>query len=276
MDGYLHSNLSILKKNITDDGDNVIVVAGQEGAGKSVFAMTIGWFLNPGMVLEDVCFNPEDFKRRVLGASKGQTIIYDEAITGMRTARWASEVYGALINLVAQIRQKNLNIILVIPSFFELGKYFAIHRSVALFLISKKDGMRGFYRAYGMDKKQKLYVKGRRDYDYKVVYSDFHGKFPKFYPVDEQKYRKKKLDEMNMEQNKKEDVADTKTLIKVREQRNALLYLLKKGDKKWTNTQLSKDLMTLSKYALDSTAITSAVDGVEERVMGGMGPLRPQ
>lgn len=208
MEGYIANNLDFIKDDVKNDNDAVIIVDGKEGSGKSVFAMTCAYYMDPTLTLERVCFNPDDFKKQILKAKPLQAVIFDEAITGLRARRWASMVNNALIEMLAQIRQKNLIIIMVIPSFFELEKYISIHRSVALLHVYRKAGKRGYYRAYSEDRKATLYMLGRKAYNYNVVMSNFHGDFGEFYPVDEQTYRKKKLDALTSAQKEEPKVGD--------------------------------------------------------------------
>lgn len=224
LDGYLKSNLDFIRKDLRDDSDAVIVITGKERGGKSVFAMTVGKYIDPSLDLARVTFTPSEFRAAVLKAGKYECVIFDEAITGMRAQRWTSEVNQALVELLAQIGQKNLAVIIVIPSFFELGKYVAIHRSVALLHIYREAGQRGFFKAYNGDSKTTLYVLGKKSYDYNVVHPDFYGRFTNQYVIpDEAAYRAKKLQAL-MHPAKFESNA----LVKARAQRNKLIQILSK------------------------------------------------
>jgi len=192
LDGYLKTNLDFITDDVRQDSDAVIVVSGKERSGKSVLAMQVGYYLDPTLTLDRVCFNPGEFKKQVLAAKKYTCVIYDEAVTGMRAVRWSNEVNQALVELLAQIGQKNLIIILVIPSFFELGKYSALHRSVALLQVHRSDGKRGFFKVYDENKKVRLYMLGKKLYDYSVTNPNFYGRFTNKYVLDETAYRAKK------------------------------------------------------------------------------------
>lgn len=198
LDGYLKSNLDYLSKDVKHDNDAIVVVSGREGSGKSWFTIQCAAYLDPTFNLDRVVFNPEDFKLRVKNSKKYQCIVYDEAITGLRAARWASEINQALIEMLGQIRQLNLFIFIVIPSFFELGKYIAIHRSQALLMTYKnKKGDRGQFSAYSYEKKRYMYVVGKKTYSERVTKPDFFGRFTKAFPLDEEAYRKKKFDALS-------------------------------------------------------------------------------
>ena len=149
IDGYLKNNFDYLSKDVRDDNDCIIVVTGREGSGKSWFTIQVAAYLDPSLTLDRIVFNPVDFKKQIMLAKKYECVVFDEAITGVRAARWATEVNQALIEMLGQIRQLNLFIFIVIPSFFELGRYIAIHRSQALLMTYKnKEGRRGQFSAF--------------------------------------------------------------------------------------------------------------------------------
>lgn len=193
LDGYLKTNLDMMKKVIQDDWDFLIVVDGLEGSGKSVFTMQIAQYASQHKLeINDLCFTGEEFEKRVWAAKKYQAVIFDEAIEGMTGSEYMSMVNQSLKKCLTKIRQKNLFIFLVIPSYFELMKYAALHRSVTLFHVHTGEGYkRGYFKAYSRDRKKDLYLKGKKFYDYKVP-PDFRGRFTKFYTINEEVYRKKK------------------------------------------------------------------------------------
>ena len=78
MDGYLKSNLDVLKTEIKKDWDFLMVVDGREGAGKSSLAAQIGYYLDPTLNLSRFCFNAKQFQEAVYKAEKYQCIILDE------------------------------------------------------------------------------------------------------------------------------------------------------------------------------------------------------
>jgi len=222
LDGYLQSNLNFIRQDIRNDSDAVIIVSGKERAGKSVCAMQVAKYLDPSLTLDRVTFTPAEFRKAVLSANKFECVVFDEAITGLRAQRWASEVNQSLIEMLAQIGQKNLCIIVVIPSFFELGKYVAIHRSVALLHVYRKNGQRGFFAAYNLDRQTRLYILGRKTYDYSVSRPNFIGRFMNYYPLDEAEYRKKKLESLSKPQ-QAIDGSRWHTEASLQTQRNALI-----------------------------------------------------
>jgi hypothetical protein len=98
-----------------------------------------------------------------------------------------------------QMRQKNLCIILVLPTFFLLDKYAALFRAKVLFHVYENKGIRGYFRCYSRKLKKYLYLIGKVDYSYpKKIYvpkkmrGRFYGVFALGDKEMEEKYRAKK------------------------------------------------------------------------------------
>lgn len=194
MDGYLKTNLDAAKEVIAQDWDMVFCVDGYEGTGKSVLAQQMAKYCDPSIDISRVCFTPEEFKEAINNAEKYQAIIFDEAYGGMSSRAAMSEVNKSLMSMLAEIRQKNLFVFLVLPCFFELDKYAAIWRSRALIHVYTGEKFkRGRFSFYSQDRKKSLYIIGKKFYSYSQPKSNFHGEFPPGYVVDEKAYRKKKL-----------------------------------------------------------------------------------
>jgi len=196
MDGYLHQNLQAVHKIIRKDDDCVIIVDGRERAGKSVLAMQIACALDPTMTLDRIALNAKEFKAAIYNAKKYQCVILDEAMDifySKETQSWINKYFNKML---AKIGQKNLIVILVLPSFFELDKYPALHRSRILLHVYTKSKQRGYFGFYNYSKKLKLHISGKKFYNYKKTKPNFRGRFSNKYPLDEQEYRKKKSDSL--------------------------------------------------------------------------------
>ncbi len=255
IDGYLKSNLDIVKETIKKDWDMVIVVDGIEGGGKSSMAQLVGGYLDPTLAknLDRITFNHIEFKKAVIKAKRYSCVIYDEAIEfSSRSA--LSKMNKGLISMLAEIRQKNLFIIIVTPSFFECEKYLSIHRS--RFLIHTyvgNDFERGFFSFYNLKKKKQLYFFGKKLYQY-LIRPNFRGRFSKGYIVNEKKYRAKKLQAMNSHSDNMEDI---KYKIYM-DQRNALLKFIHNDlNIEYKNIKIGFDKYT--KHALTMNGIKESV-----------------
>jgi len=218
------------------DKDCFIAVDGAEGAGKSTLALQLGKYVDPTLTLDRVCFDSEDFRRKVLHAKKGQCVVFDEAFVGLSSRASLSKVNTALVSMMMQARQKNLFVIIVLPTFFLLDKYVAIWRSRSLIHVFESGGRRGYFKVYNRKKKKLLYLKGKQTYSYltkgknKIETSfrgRFYGKFALGGEKEEEKYRKRKEEALRQS----ESNPMTAGQVKYREQRDMILFLLRKHTK---------------------------------------------
>ena len=236
MDDKVHSVIenkvkpSLQKK----DKDCVIAVDGGEGTGKSTLALQLAKAYDHTFDLLRVCFSAEEFRDAIFKAKKGEAIVYDEAFTGLSSRASLSPINKFLISLMMQMRQKNLFVIIVLPTFFLLDKYVALFRTQVLFHVYESGGRRGYFRIYNRKKKKYLYLAGKETYSYGSkdkkwkVFTKFRGRFYGKFALgddkEEEKYRKKK--EKALRETEKSPM--TAGQIKYREQRDILIYLLRK------------------------------------------------
>lgn len=198
MDGYLKSNLDITKRINKEDWDTVCVIDGGEGSGKSVLAQQVAKYVDPSFNVERICFNSEQFKKVVRGASQYQAIVYDEAFGGLSARRSLSAINTSIVSMLVEIRAKRLFVFILLPTFFDLDRYVAIWRSkFLLHVYSDEDFKRGFFTFYNLNRKKTLYMEGKKTYSYNYPRANFHGRFTNHYTVPEAEYRKRKLASMN-------------------------------------------------------------------------------
>lgn len=201
MDGYLQANIDEAKRVIRKDFDMVFCVDGTEGGGKSVLAMQIAKYCDPTFNLDRVCMTSKEFTDAIMKAEKYQAVIYDEAYTGLSSKDTMGSVNKAICQMLAEIRQKNLFVFIVMPTFFDLTKYVALWRSRALIHVYLHNGFeRGYYRFFNTERKKEMYVYGKKTYNYNAQKPNFIGSFTKFYTVDEEAYRQKKFKALQMKE----------------------------------------------------------------------------
>jgi ABC-type dipeptide/oligopeptide/nickel transport system ATPase component len=178
------------------DRDYVMVIDGEEGSGKSVLAQQIARELDPKFNIDNICFNADQFIAKLKGSAKNTCIILDEAYSSANSRASLTEVNRSLIGVATEMRQRNLYVIIVIPSFFDLDKYFALWRCRCLLHVYfGKDGSRGSYILFPKTAKKYLYLMGKKFYDYSKPKSPYPPcSFRNHYTVDEQEYRMKKAE----------------------------------------------------------------------------------
>jgi len=220
----LVSSLDKIKESLTHrDQDYVMIVDGTEGSGKSVFAMQTGKYIDPTLDLNNICMDAEEFKKAIKNAKQFQCVIFDEAFTGLSSKGALSQINRMLVSLMMQMRQKNLFVIVVLPSFFLLDKYVALFRAKSLFHIYQYNKRRCFV-GLNHKKKQYIYLTGKKVYSYGKITKKcrYKGNFFNNYVINEKKYRAKKAKALeNMEK-------VTETQPKYLIQRNKMIEALHK------------------------------------------------
>ncbi len=242
--GYVSEySMSIrLRRNLEDkviqnlqkkDKDCIIVVDGREGTGKSTLAFQVGKYVDPSLDLSRVVFSAEDFREAVFKAKKGQCVIYDEAFTGFSSRSSLSPVNKVLVSLVMQMRQKNLFVIIVLPTIFLLDKYVALYRTNSLIHVFESKGVRGFFKVYNYRLKKYLILVGKKTLSYspKLVRTNFKGRFFGKFVLGGEEVEKeyKKLKEKALQDSEKTSMSSAQ--VRFKEQRDLILWLFKKYTK---------------------------------------------
>ena len=248
-----------LKKTLKDkvkpllyenDEDCVITLDGLEGSGKSTLAFQIGKYIDPTLDLKRVVFNAEDFRQAILNAKRRQCIIFDEAFTGFSSRASLSGVNRTLVSLMMQMRQKNLFVIIVLPTFFLLDKYVALWRTKFLVHVYKNKGIKGYFRIYNQQKKKLLFLAGRQTYSYNVrigkvpIISRFKGRFYGVFALGgkevEEEYRK--IKDKALQDSEKNPMSAGQ--VKYKDQRDKILFLFRKETKK-SYQEIEEELLDL-------------------------------
>lgn len=175
------------------DKDFVLCCGGYEGSGKSTIMQQWGRYVDPTLSLDRICMTADEFKQAIAKAEKGQCVIYDEAVTGMSAGDSITRVGRLLKSMMMQMRQKNLFVIVIIPSIFELNKYTVLSRIRCYIHVYENKGKMGYFSGFNKRDTRMVYFKGKKNYSIRVS-TRFRGRFYGKYAVDEVAYRKKKAD----------------------------------------------------------------------------------
>lgn len=223
VDPYLLDNLNTVKPHVLKNWDMCFIVSGVEGAGKSTFAMQLGDILSGDrFTVDNVCMTPKDFMDKITRPDwlqPGDTLLLDEGFM-INSRSSMSKQNREFLSVLAECRQKQLFLIIVCPNFFDLDKNLALWRSRGLFYVDHVGLERGYYKFWGYDKKKKLYVLGKKFYEYHKVKYDIRGRFRNVCPIDEEQYKKIKLKAFEIR--KDTDDREWRGI----EQRNKMFYYL--------------------------------------------------
>lgn len=211
------------------DKDYVTLIDGYEGAGKSTAAMQWGRYVDPTLCLDRVCMTANEFKEQIIKAKQGECVIYDEAVTGLSAGESITRIGKLLKSMMMQMRQKNLFVIVILPTVFELSKYSVLARARSLFHIYENKGKMGYWVGYNRNAMKNLYLKGKKTYAYKVR-SKFSGRFNGKYVLDEGLYRKKKEQALFSLDDEAKPKEMSKKEIRLAVQRNCVIDFVKENN----------------------------------------------
>lgn len=191
-DKMLVDNLDVLKQAVMQDWDGLLLVFGREGVGKSTFALQLASYLDEGFNLDRVCWTAEAFVELCLSAERYSCIVLDEAYLTFANRSALRKLQSVVTAMLTTIRDRNLFLIVVSPTIFDLSKYLVVSRALVAIRCYHHGLKRGFWEMYGEDAKLRLYVKGRRDNDLRVADADIRGRFTKWLPIDADEYKARK------------------------------------------------------------------------------------
>lgn len=197
------------------DWDFMCIIDGLEGSGKSKFSAQCAKYMDPDFNVDRMCFTAEEFNKVVREAPKNSAVVWDEALLGGKGEDWAGTAAKTLRKTIGQVRQRNLFMFLNIPSFFELHKNYAVHRSRVLFNVYTKDFERGYWRAWDTMRKQTLYDLGKTIMNHSAVKPNLYGSFSNVNVIDWVAYTKKKEEMLNAF-DQEEKITQNEAKLKVR------------------------------------------------------------
>ena len=199
VDRIVAEQLPEIKNQVLNrDRDKHLLIDGREGSGKSVFAMQLAKALDNDFNIDKIAFSADGFIKLIKSdkIKKGDCILLDEAFSAASARASLSQINRAMMTVATEMRQLNLFIIIVLPSLFDLDRYFAIWRCDTLFHVYfNLRGDRGSYSIYPFEEKLKLYIHGKKTYNYYACSSPYpHCTFTNQWIVDEKEYRERKAE----------------------------------------------------------------------------------
>lgn len=191
-----------MKENVSNDYDNLIIIVGKEGTGKSNLGVEICKCYDPSFNLEEryiYDFLPflkklqQDFNE----PGNGRAYLLDEATNLVSNRDWNKEANKHMIQLLEMFRSRGLTLVLCIPSFDRLDVYIREFR--ARFVLECYDlaqgtkfGGRGYYLLKICSKNKTVGI----------------GTFPEMSQEDKQIYEKLKLRSQESKLNEMIEAAD--------------------------------------------------------------------
>ncbi len=230
---YLYREMAKMKDSVLNSNDmGLLLIDGRPGAGKSTLAAQVAWFLTDGnFSLKYEAFTQKQTSDIMKNMKKGDAVIVDESfdVINKRTSRSASNM--TMLRDLQQMRSRQVFIIILLPSFYDLDKNVSLWLASALIHCYRSPeplGKRGQYMTYNINGIRNLWLYGRQSYSYskKIAVANFLGRFPKYFPLDFGKYEAKKQKSLQEEEKRKNE--SNKYIL----QRNKLVVELKNMGKK--------------------------------------------
>ena len=179
--------------------DNVVLIDGDEGSGKTNIASLVAYYMayvtKRELSINNVFFDLDKLIDFAMKTEK-QIIWWDEGALGGLASEWWMKNQKRFMKLLMISRKRRHFFIICIPKFFKLNEYFVVDRSIALLHTYADKGINiGRFVYFTKAKKEYLFYdwKKSRRRSYKNYY-DFRGRFTKTLGkvINEKLYDKKK------------------------------------------------------------------------------------
>lgn len=162
MDVKYKSKLDLMIKRMRGTDDNIIVIDGDEGVGKTEMAMGTCYYVSYKTSreynIENIFFDL-DSVIKFASSTKEQIIHFDEAVLGLLTTEWQNKLQQKFNKLVMVARKKKHFMVLCIPKFHRLSQYIIEERTIGLVHVYSRNNMqKGRFCYYTKKKKELLYI----------------------------------------------------------------------------------------------------------------------
>lgn len=228
-------NIELLRKvMVRNDLDFILACVGFERVGKSTLSMWLAYLFDPNFdVKKQVVFTIEDLYRAVYTLPKHSCIVCDEMVAIAMNREAMTSKSRELVKLLAVCGERNMFIILNIPSFELLDPYLRKHRLAGLCRVTS----RGNFRFYSKRRLKQSYFNPKVK-AWNWAKENFKEQFPKMtgelweeYIVHKHEHMKKRKSEWldNIEDEYSEWIEITPAAKKLCMKRHTLHDWCKKG-----------------------------------------------
>lgn len=133
-------------RELEKDNDHLSLICGLEGTGKSTLACQYAALVSPSFGAEYICYEQDDFYSIIDVAKPGDSIILDEGALFLFSREASRNGNIQTIKLLSICRQRNLHLIICIPSFWAVDSYVRQHRASTLLLVRQRGKYVGYNR----------------------------------------------------------------------------------------------------------------------------------
>lgn len=177
-----------MQNNTKNRYDNVVVIEGPEGSGKSNLQLELQRLYDPNFSLENgYVYNVEEFKEKIAyGNDEKKTYWLDEATNVQNNRRWNSIDSQNFIMLLETMRSRGWCLILCIPSSERLDVYIREHRIRYLIRCEPM-------RFEKLGKKERGFFELRKKNEYGKMEIIGYGQYDKMSDEDRREYEEQKM-----------------------------------------------------------------------------------
>jgi hypothetical protein len=222
----LVQKLDLMITRLRGSDDNVVLIDGDEGQGKTNLASGICYYVSQETgrkyTVDNIFFSLDDVIN-FASSTKEKIIHWDEAAFGGMASQWWNKNQLKFMQLVMTARKKKHFLVICIPRFYKLNEYLCVDRSIGLIHVyARRNIQKGRMFYYNKIAKEKLYDEWKRKHKraYKK-FKTFHGSFPKamekiFSPEEIELYEEKKdkaILSLNGKENEEKNIYKEKLLL---------------------------------------------------------------
>jgi len=204
MDNMYLSKVDLMIKRMEGTDDNVLIVDGDEGQGKTEFTTGTCYYVSHktgrSYGVENIFFELDE-GIKFASTTKEQILHFDEGALGLLTTQWWNKNQQKFLQLVMIARKKKHFIVICIPKFYKLSKYIIEERAIGLVHVySRQNLQKGRFCYYTKNAKERLYNDWtRKKIKHYQKYYRFHGSFVK---AMEKVFTKEQCDEYEAKKDK--------------------------------------------------------------------------
>lgn len=196
----------VYRKVTKEDWDNVLIIGGDEGIGKSTLALEIfdEWYNrliqdglmnkhDPDKLIEFIALSMPQFLKAFKELKRFQMVLYDEA-GELSSLRMMNKFNYAVSKTYEVVRGENLFSIIVVPDVFYINPFFSARRARGYIHVYKRGRM-----AYWNKSKLRDMIEINKSYKKKTpfrVVPLFYDTFPKYKGIMLEHYKEKKKKKM--------------------------------------------------------------------------------
>jgi archaellum biogenesis ATPase FlaH len=166
METKLVEKLDLMVKRMNGADDNLVIIDGDEGQGKTNLAMGICHYVSEktgrNYTTKNIFFDLDKLMK-FASETKEQIIHWDEGALGGLSMQWWKKNQQKFLQLLMVARKKKHFWVIAIPKFNKLNEYIVVDRSIALIHVySRGNIQKGRLMYYTKQKKELLFDEWKR------------------------------------------------------------------------------------------------------------------